>query len=387
MVSLVKGYSRYIVLSVLLSVGLGFWLAGCGGGGSAAPSGGGGTPVAVELPAIQMPATISANLSGFSGDLSAPIGLMKAISDPSFLTSVVPSSIDDASFAQDNIDETLAAFAGGTCSRSNADSATSATTTQCTYTNSSGQVVKFDFSEITDAATLFAFSHNGTNQNCNLTCVANNTIAPDATHSLCMRVWLDGVRYLIGKFNTVPTAEFTNSSGTTTARDKGAGCFIALRGTEAFPLQAGSIYDNSTATAAAATPPNTYSEMFLYINTFAEGDHLFVTQSGTSTSSYLLNFNFAAQADSNPDPLYATMRWPLDVDLVYGNYQQGSQSTDSSVCTDKSGNLTSGCNSTGSANTLASDLTTPALGAYFDLATSADYTLPPVAVFPTSPTF
>lgn len=370
------------VATTLVACGAGGTTGG-GGGSEATPTGGGGgAPVAVELPAIQMPTSVSANFgSGFSSDVVAPIGLLKSITDNSFLPDVVSHSISDAQFGIDSVNEILATFGGGKCARSAANSATSAATTRCTYTNSRGNVLKFDFSKVDSATSLFSFSHNGTNQSCVLDCVDNNTVAPDATHSLCMRVWLDGARYLIGKFNVVPVAA---DSTLGTSADSGAGCFIALRD---MVLQVGEIYDNSNTLLAATSGPVTYNEAFLYHSPYALGDHEFVTQTGTSSTSYLLNVTETFKSGTSPNTLYNAMRYALDANYVYGNYKQGQQSTDSSTCTNKSGTIVTGCSATGSTNVQARDLTSPALGSYFDLAVPADYTLPSTTIFPSSPTF
>lgn len=349
---------KILGLFVALAVWPGVLSCGSVGVSKVAPSGGSNIPVAVELPNISLPTTVATKFSGFAKD----------VVDSTFLAHVVPSGPQGATQILDLIDTTLNAFEGMSCPRTVGN-------TSCQFTNSNGQTVDVDFGSFNFAAEFP--SANNTNQSCNLSCVADTATVPTSTTSLCVRTWVDGVRTLIGKFNVVPVA-----GSATNLQDRGAGCFILTSDNSVAGF--GLLYDQSNRAAAAATGINAQTEVFANQELVADRSHFFVSYEGADVATQLVNFKAYLNPDDASDPQILVSRWFQDVDLVLGNYVQGSQST-ADACTTKAGVTISGCTTSTTAHpteVLTSQPLAPATVTTVTVATTADFTSPSIAIFP-----
>ncbi len=350
-------------------------------GGASAPTSGGSTPVPIELPSLSdlaVPTDITASVSDISSAAGlsllppdAPWGAspepvtdpsielpLAAISSSSLLQQLQQAGPDNYDRVTTTVDGALEVFAGMECARSSGN-------TTCEFTNDAGDAVKIDFAP---HGWTPSFSDDNIGLSESVTCVDDTGTELTSTTALCMRVWVDGERHLIGVFTTAPTAD-----------DEGAGFFISqARGGEPF----GAIYDRSDATMASSTM--TLLEFFIDLDTRSEDSHYFIAETGSTSSTAVVDLSsYSSSTMSGSTVLSYTGRWARDLEYWYGNLQMefvspsmATQSEDG-VCTTKAGVRTTGCPSS----------ITGTLAEYLGGSTSTDYTFPSTSIFPESPTF
>lgn len=317
-------------------------------GGSVAPTGGTSSPIAVELPAITIPTTLGTSVASVTqaSSVNQLPEVSSAFSSATQFQQLQQNGPEIYERVSSTLDRLLSVFAKMSC-----------TTTQCSFSGTSGETIKANFGSFSFSA---PFSANVTGLGLSRTCVDIDQ-ALTASTAYCVRVWTGSTRYLIGQFTTRPTST-----------DKGAGWFVA---TDSRSNEFGVIYDKSTATAASTSGPQSIIEFFVEIPGTVTNSHYSITETAVSgTSTALINYREYGRTSATATPMQYTARW---LDKWFGNITLGSDSG-TNVCSTLAGVETTGCSST---------LTSPVLPAFLGSAADADHKFPAVTIFPAAPTF